>query len=60
MKFQLKPAFLVCFCDSFMEGDEGNIFSKPPDWKSLFVGKIKIKNVTKRGCLNEEYDSIFE
>ena len=41
--------------NSSMEGDEGGIFSKAPDWKSL---KIKIKQ--KSGCPNNEYSAIFK
>ena len=42
---------------SFMQGDEGDIFSKATDWKSLFLVKIKIKR--NLGYLNEEYNVIF-
>ena len=44
-----------------MEGDEGGIFSKGTDWKSLslfFLLKIKIKQ--NPGWPNKEYNSIFE
>ena len=41
-----------------MEGDVGGIFSEAPDWKSLFLLKIKIKQ--NSGCPNKEYNSIFE
>ena len=40
-----------------MEGDEGSIFSKPPECKSLFSLKIKIKQSS--GCPNKEYNAIF-
>ena len=40
-----------------MEGDEGGIFSKTPEWKSLFSLKIKIKQ--SPGCPNKEYNAIF-
>ena len=43
--------------NSSMEGDEGGIFSKAPDWKSLLL-KIKIKQ--KSGCPNKEYNAIFK
>ena len=36
---------LVCFCywpNSLMKGDEGGIFSKAPNWKTLFLLKIKL------------------
>ena len=36
-----------------MKGDEGGIFSKAPDWKTLFLPKIKIKQNT--GCPNKEW-----
>ena len=41
--------FLVCFCywpNSLMKGDEGGIFSKAPDWKTLFLLKMNIKQNT--------------
>ena len=41
-----------------MEGSEGDIFRKAPDWKPLFLLKIKIKQ--NPGCPNKEYNSIFE
>ena len=47
--------FLVCFCywsNSFMKRDEGGIFSKAPDWKTLFLLKMKIKQ--NPGCPNKE------
>ena len=53
---KLKPAFLGCFCywpNSFMKGDEGGIFSKAPDWKTLFLLKIKIKQ--NSGCPKKEW-----
>ena len=34
-----------------MEGDEGGMFSKAPDWKPLFLLKIKIKQ--NPGCPNK-------
>ena len=37
--------------NSFMEGDEGGMFSKAPDWKPLFLLKIKIKQ--NPGCPNK-------
>ena len=40
-----------------MEGDEGGIFSKTPEEKSLFSLKIKIKQ--NSGCPNKEYNAIF-
>ena len=40
-----------------MEGDEGAIFRKAPDWKSLFLLKI-IKQIL--GCPNKEYNAIFK
>ena len=43
---KLKPAFLGYFCywpNSFMKGDEGGIFSKAPEWKTLVLLKMKIK-----------------
>ena len=43
---------------SFMQEDEGGIFSKATDWKPLFLLKIKIKQ--NLGCLNKEYNAIFE
>ena len=52
---KLKPAFLGCFCywpNSFMKGDEGDIFSKAPEWKTLFLLKMKIKQ--NLGCPNKE------
>ena len=36
-----------------MKGDEGGIFSKAPDWKTLFLLKIKIKQ--NPGCSNKEW-----
>ena len=47
--------FLVCFCywpNSLMKGDEGGIFSKAADWKTLFLLNIKIKQ--NPGCPNTE------
>ena len=41
-----------------MEGDEGDIFSKAPDSKPLFLLKIKIKY--DPGYPNQEYYAIFE
>ena len=43
---------------SFMQGDEGGIFSKATDWKPLLLVNIKIKQ--NLGCLNKEYNVIFE
>ena len=36
-----------------MKRDEGGIFSKAPDWKTLFLLKIKIKQ--NPGCQNKEW-----
>ena len=47
-----------CFLNSSIEGDEGGIFSKTPDWKSLFLLKIKIK--LSLGCPNKEHNAIFK
>ena len=41
-----------------MQGDVGNIFSKAPDWKPLFLLRIKIKQ--NPGCPNKEYNAVFE
>ena len=41
-----------------MEGGEGDIFSKAPDWKPLFFYKIKIKQ--NPCCTNKEYNAIFK
>ena len=41
-----------------MEGDEGGIFSKASDWKSLFLLKIKIKQNTS--FPNKVYNAIFK
>ena len=55
---------LVDFCywkemkNSFMKGDEGGNFSKVPDWKPLFLLKIKIKQ--KPACRNKEYNVAFK
>ena len=43
---------------SSMEGDEGDIFSKAPDWKLLFL--LKIKNKQNSGCPNKEYNGILK
>ena len=51
---KLKPAVLGCFCHwpyPFMKGDEGDIFSKAPEWKTLFLLKMKIKQ--NLGCPNK-------
>ena len=48
--------FLACFCywpNFFRKGDEGNIFSKAPGWRTLFLLKIKIKQ--NPGCQNKEW-----
>ena len=37
-----------------MKGDEGGNFSKAPDWKPLFLLKIKIKQ--KPAYRNKEYN----
>ena len=42
--------------NSSMEGDEGCIFSKPPDWKPWFLLVIK----TKQNCQNKKYNAIFQ
>ena len=41
-----------------MKGDEGDIFSKAPDQKPLFLFKIKIKQ--NPACLNKEYNVVFK
>lgn len=41
-----------------MEGYEEGIFSKPLDWKTLFLLTMKKKN--KTSYPNEEYNSVFE
>ena len=41
-----------------MKEDEGDIFSKAPDQKPLFLFKIKIKQ--NPGCLNKEYNVVFK
>ena len=41
-----------------MEEDEESIFSKIPDCKPLFL--LKIKNKQNPGCLNKEYNEVFE
>ena len=41
-----------------MKGDEGSTFSKLPDWKSLFLFKIKIKE--NPGCPNKGYNVVFK
>ena len=38
--------------NSLIKGDEGGIFSKTPDWKTLFLLKMKIKE--NPGCSNKE------
>ena len=53
--------FLVCFCywpSSFMKGHEWGIFSKAPNWKPLFLIKIKIKQNLR--CPNKEYNEDFK
>ena len=53
--------FLVCFCywpNSFMKGDKRGIFSKAPDWKTLFLIKIKIKQ--NPGCANKNKNVVFK
>ena len=53
---------LICFWLSrpnfFVEGDEGGIFSKAPDWKPLLLLKIKIKQNPR--CPNRKLHEIFE
>ena len=47
--------FLAFFCywpNSFMKGDKGGIFSKAPDWKTLFL-LIKIKE--NPDCPNKQW-----
>ena len=47
--------FLVYFCywpNSFMKGNEGGIFSKAPEWRTLFLLKMKIKQ--NPDCPNKE------
>ena len=41
-----------------MEGDEAGIFCGAPDWKSLFLLKIKIKQ--NPSCQIKEYNAIFK
>ena len=41
-----------------MEGDEEVIFCETPDWKPLFLLKIKIKQ--NPSCPNKEYNGIFK
>ena len=51
--------FFFCYWPkSFMEGDEGDVFSKAPDWKPLFSLKIKMKQ--NPGCSNKEYNVIVK
>ena len=48
--------FWICKRNFSVEGDEGSIFSKAPDWQSLF--KIKIEQTP--GCPNKEYNAFFK
>ena len=41
-----------------MDGDEVDIFSKAPDWKTFFL--LKIKTEENPGCPNKEHNAIFE
>ena len=41
-----------------MEGNEVDIFSSAPDRVALFLLKIEIKQ--NPGCLNKEYNAIFQ
>ena len=41
-----------------MEENEGDTLSNVPDWKRLFLLKKTIKQ--NQGCLNKEYNAIFE
>ena len=41
-----------------MKGDEGGIFNETPDWKSLLLLKIKIKQSS--GCPSKEFNAIFK
>ena len=51
--------FFFCYWPkSFMKGDEGDVFSKAPDWKPLFSLKIKMKQ--NPGCSNKEYNVIVK
>ena len=55
----LKLTYFWISCpSSTMEGSEGVIFNKAPDWKSLFLFKIMIKQ--NLGCPNKEYNAIFK
>ena len=40
-----------------MEGDKGDIFIKAPDWKSLLLLKVKVKQ--NLVCPNKEYNTVF-
>ena len=53
--------FLVFFCywpNSFIKGDERDIFRKAPVWKPSFLCKIKIKQ--NPGYPNKEYNVVFK
>ena len=49
---QKRIHFWITRQNSSMEGDEVGIFSKAPDWKPLFLLKIKIKQ--NAGCPNKD------
>ena len=55
---QKRIHFWITRQNSSMEGDEVGIFSKAPDWKPLFLLKIKIKQNT--GYPNKEYNLAFK
>ena len=57
-KHDLHIYFRMSRSNSSMEVNEGGIFSKTLDWKSLFLLKIKIKQSS--GCPNSEYNAIFK
>ena len=51
----------MCFCywpNFFMKGDKRGYFSKFPDWKHLFLFKMKIKQ--NPGCPNKEFKVDFK
>ena len=48
--------FWICKRNFSVEGDEGSIFSKAPDWQSLF----KIKTEQTQGCPNKQYNVFFK
>ena len=49
--------FWISTTNSSMEGDEGGIFSKPPDWKPLFLLKVIIEQNPRYP--NKGYNVIF-